>query len=169
MAPKVHHNRKYDCSSSGSGSLVTKLLLILMCCARVLTVQTSPKPTHEYRNAISSICRNSPDIWNLSVVTTERSMLIPYSIGAIQSMKRNFKLISSATHPRPNCVLVTCMLLLGGDIESNTGPIKFPCTMCGKPVAENQHALACDVCEKWSHIKCNGVSHEVYRQLQHLE
>ena len=89
------------------------------------------------------------------------------STGAIQSMKRNFKLINSATHPRPNCVLLTCMLLLGGDIESNPGPVKFPCTMCGKPVAKNQNALACDVCEKWSHIKCNGVSQSDYRQFQH--
>ena len=39
------------------------------------------------------------------------------------------------------------LILLGGDVETNPGPVKFPCTICGKPVKSNQMGVCCDECE----------------------
>ena len=39
-------------------------------------------------------------------------------------------------------------LLLCGNISLNPGPIRYPCTVCKKPVRSNQKALLCDNCDK---------------------
>ena len=44
------------------------------------------------------------------------------------------------------------VILLCGDIALNPGPIRWPCTVCGKCVRSNQRALLCDLCDKCSHI-----------------
>lgn len=48
------------------------------------------------------------------------------------------------------------LILLCGDIQSNPGPSKYPCTLCEKTVRYNQKALQCDECKEWTHIKCDG-------------
>ena len=45
-------------------------------------------------------------------------------------------------------------LLLAGDIQSNPGPVKFPCTTCNKNIRSNSKAIECDVCLQWTHVKC---------------
>ena len=57
-------------------------------------------------------------------------------------------------------------MLLSGDISLNPGPIRYPCTVCGKSVASNQKALSCDACQEWSHANCAGVDDSLYRRLQ---
>ena len=61
------------------------------------------------------------------------------------------------------------LLLLSGDIETNPGPVRYPCTMCGKPVKSNQRGIECSRCEKWTHAKCCGVSPEEYLRLGECE
>ena len=53
-------------------------------------------------------------------------------------------------------------ILLIFDIESNPGPIKFPCGECHKAVRSNQHGIACDDCETWFHTKCIRMSDTLY-------
>ena len=36
--------------------------------------------------------------------------------------------------------------------------IKFPCKICNKAVANNYHAVQCDKCHIWLHIKCNKIN-----------
>ena len=36
------------------------------------------------------------------------------------------------------------LLLLSGDIEINPGPVRYPCTVCAKPVRVNQRGVMCD-------------------------
>ena len=52
------------------------------------------------------------------------------------------------------------LILLAGDVEMNPGPARFPCTVCGKSVRRNQHAVSCDRCEMWTHAEvwryCEG-------------
>ena len=55
------------------------------------------------------------------------------------------------------------LILLSGDIHQNPGPIKYPCAICNKPVAKNQHALQCDA---WVHTKCDGISKEDYKRFE---
>ena len=58
------------------------------------------------------------------------------------------------------------LILLSGDIHQNPEPIKYPCAICNKPVAKNQHALQCDECDAWVHTKCDGISKEDYKRFE---
>ena len=60
-----------------------------------------------------------------------------------------------------NCVF----LLLCGDVSPNLGPIRYPCSVCKKPVKSNQKALLCDNCNEWSHAGCASIGSSLYREL----
>ena len=49
---------------------------------------------------------------------------------------------------------------------SNPGPVRFPCSVCFKPVRVNQRALQCDVCAYWCHCVCCGVDQHRYVTFQ---
>ena len=57
-------------------------------------------------------------------------------------------------------------LILAGDIQTNPGPTRNPCSACQKAVTKNHRALSCDSCELWCHIKCGNFSPAQYTQLQ---
>jgi len=44
--------------------------------------------------------------------------------------------------------------------------IQFPCGVCSKPVADTHRAIACDICQKWIHIKCNNFDKNDYKFFQ---
>ena len=44
--------------------------------------------------------------------------------------------------------------------------IKFLCKICNKAVANNHHAVQCDKCHTWVHIKCNKINQQTYKFLQ---
>ncbi len=72
---------------------------------------------------------------------------------------------------KPRCIrktLCVMLLILGGDVQLNPGPIKHPCSICLLSVRSNQRAVLCDGCHLWSHIKCSGVSLDDYDRLQVL-
>ena len=52
------------------------------------------------------------------------------------------------------------LLLVAGDVEPNPGPVRFPCTVCQKPVKCNQRGIQCSICANWTHAKCGSVSTE---------
>lgn len=59
-------------------------------------------------------------------------------------------------------------LLACGDISSNPGPKrniapKFPCRECQKNVRNNQDAIMCAQCGVWSHVKCLGMSFNIFK------
>lgn len=43
---------------------------------------------------------------------------------------------------------------------------RFPCGCCGGAVRWNQEAIECDICSKWLHCRCIGVSKSEYAKLQ---
>ena len=47
--------------------------------------------------------------------------------------------------------------------------IKDPCKICERPVAKNHHAINCDICETWVHIKCNRICKKTYQNLQNKD
>ena len=71
----------------------------------------------------------------------------------------------------PSSVLRLVFLFSAGDIERNPGPkqqvYKHPCGVCQSPVRSNQRGILCEVCYKWFHTKCIGVSNEDCSRLQH--
>ena len=56
-----------------------------------------------------------------------------------------------------------------GDISENPGPgktksaTKYPCGECRKAVKNNQDAILCACCHKWSHAKCLQISPTIFR------
>ena len=44
--------------------------------------------------------------------------------------------------------------------------VKFPCKICCKSVANSHHAIQCDNCNIWVHVKCNRINTETYKFLQ---
>ena len=61
-------------------------------------------------------------------------------------------------------------LLMCGDISENPGPgktksaTKYPCGECRKAVKNNQDAILCACCHKWSHAKCLQISPTIFAQ-----
>ena len=44
--------------------------------------------------------------------------------------------------------------------------VKFPCSVCEKPVAISHEAVFCDVCIRWVHVHCNNICKKTYRGLK---
>ena len=44
--------------------------------------------------------------------------------------------------------------------------VKFPCKICCKPVANSHHAIQCDNCNIWVHVKCSRINTQTYKFLQ---
>ena len=43
--------------------------------------------------------------------------------------------------------------------------VQFPCRACKKSVNKNHHALLCNLCGTWIHLKCNKLSKKDYTKL----
>ena len=60
-------------------------------------------------------------------------------------------------------------LLACGDVSVNPGPRKlktapkYPCNECQRAVRNNQDAILCSGCNKWSHAKCLHMSRTIFR------
>ena len=44
--------------------------------------------------------------------------------------------------------------------------VKFPCSVCEKPVVINHEAVCCDICNSWVHIYCNNICKKTYNNLK---
>ena len=44
--------------------------------------------------------------------------------------------------------------------------VKFPNSVCGKPVAINHEFMCCDLCNRWVHIRCNNICKKTYNNLK---
>ena len=44
--------------------------------------------------------------------------------------------------------------------------LSFPCKICNKNVNHKDHAIQCDICNCWVHIKCNNLNYIDYKYLQ---
>ena len=42
----------------------------------------------------------------------------------------------------------------------------FPCKICDKNINDKDHAIQCDICNFWVHIKCNNLNYIDYKYLQ---
>ena len=60
--------------------------------------------------------------------------------------------------PGKSLNLINTFLLIISGVETNPGPIKYPCGVCSKACRWNQKALACDDCDQWFHTACMGES-----------
>ena len=119
-------------------------------------------------NMISSVCVYCG--WVLTSVATQHGLqplgnLLCYIRFAPVCLKTpSCEVVSSSklSHLRRICtsrsLLTIPLVLFAGDVEVNPGPIKYPCTSCGKAVNKNQRGIVCDTCEKWTHASCCGIN-----------
>ena len=114
----------------------------------ILPWLTAPKTRYD-----STFCHSSYDS-----LSTTRNYSIRLSDKHIINLKSTE--LSSEFHT---------FLALSGDVHTNPGPIKNPCTVCLKPVATNHRALPCDNCQRLTHIKCDGVTPKDYTRLQNVK
>lgn len=50
--------------------------------------------------------------------------------------------------------LIKLLPLIGGQVELNPGPVKYPCGICTKAVKTGQRGVAFDKCDIWYHTSC---------------
>ena len=67
--------------------------------------------------------------------------------------------------PSKSLNFINTLLLIISGVETNPGPIKYPCGVFSKACRWNQKALACDDCDQWFHTACMGVSNSAYDNL----
>ena len=92
-----------------------------------------------------------------------------------RSSKRAFCKRLAATGDKGRLAWLFLLLLISGDIELNPGPVPEDttcasptsdlCPTCSLSVGENDLGIACDQCDNWFHLKCQGVSNKKYKEL----
>ena len=51
--------------------------------------------------------------------------------------------------------------------NTSTSNIVFPsCNISEKSVSDKDHAIQCDICQAWIHLKCNKLNHIDYKYFQ---
>ena len=103
-----------------------------------------------------------------AITFVERSHSIgvhPFMISQVRQLAYQYQLKRRNRNSRAVIVL---LLLLSGDVELNTGPVKFPCKICRRAVAINHRAVRCDNenCHQWVYIKCGKVTPDEYENIK---
>ena len=147
----------------------------LLTCLWVWLIILRLSPTHYHDPSMTTITGESPE----TVIFACRVMLDSYAVVAVDWKNSNRLRLKTRSiyrvHPRrlyrvhrPAAAIVT-LLLASGDIESNPGPVQYPCTVCEKPVKGNQRGIMCDGCSQWTHARCGGVGEAEYLLLNAQE
>ena len=77
--------------------------------------------------------------------------------------------LNTVTEPKSSSLYLSLLLLsIAKDIESNPGPVKYPCQICNKAVKWTTPGVCCDSCDGWYHKICMGMSSGVYSGLQNV-
>ena len=140
----------------------------LVTCLWVWLIILRLPPTHYHDPSMTTITGESPE----TVRFAHHVLLDSYGVVVVDWKKMNSLKLKTRgvyrVHPRmlyrvhrPAAVIVT-LLLASGDIESNPGPVQYPCTVCEKPVKRNQRGILCDGCSQWTHARCGGVQEAEY-------
>ena len=57
------------------------------------------------------------------------------------------------------------LVILAGDVGTNSGPVSDPSGICSKGCRRNQKAIQCDNCDSWFHAKCTRMTNSEYSDL----
>ena len=131
--------------------LITFYLLILSS----FVVQNTKDGQNYSLKTSANICKYHP-LTFIANTPLHKSTDIHYWLTCVKARK-----FTSTVKPSP---FLLALLMIGG-IETNPGPVKYPCVVCQKPCKSNQRAIACDDCDQWFHAKCMGISDKSYQQL----
>ena len=82
------------------------------------------------------------------------------SVGlSVKTLKNRFWSFKNIASESKNVALISCLLILSGDIQTNPGPTNnariYPCGLCELPVtSEHIDGIECDGCQVWHHRSC---------------
>ena len=135
----------------------------LLTCLWVWLIILRLPPTHHHDPSMTNVTGESPD----TIRFASHALLDSYGVVVVDWKRSNRLRLKTQgiyrVHPRrlyrvhrPAAVIVT-LLLAAGDVESNPGPVQYPCTVCEKPVKGNQRGIMCDGCSQWTHARCGSV------------
>ena len=105
-----------------------------------------------------------PSVVLVKVCAEEYCHVVQIGFCHLQLMRHSF--IVDVSVPPRYCFWLNCLLSLAGDIAVNPSPARFPCTVCSRPVCNNQRGIQCDGCQRWTHASCGHVSEEFYKQME---
>ena len=131
--------------------LITFYLLILSS----FVVQNTKDGQNYSPKTSANICKYHP-LTFIANTPLHKSKDIHHRLTCVKAKK-----FTSTVKPSP---FLPALLMIGG-IETNPGPVKYPCGVCHKPCKSNQRAIACNDCDQWCHAKCMGISDKSYQQL----
>ena len=87
--------------------------------------------------------------------------------------EKTFGMLSDSQSDKSLIAVKVMLIILSGDVEVQPGPtdktaqtLAFPCTMCNTEVGDDDWAIECDNCNKWTHVKCSDITEGEYRDLQ---
>ena len=134
--------------------MITGILLPIICTLTVLVVVQTPSDLKEitYRLARPCIRPNN---------------LEPTWISCQASLMKSTKWHIPLKKQRDSSLSYLCFILisLSADIETNPGPIDFPCGTCALEVCDTDPAISCDGCGQWFHIYCQSFGKDMYDDL----
>ena len=73
--------------------------------------------------------------------------------------------LCSSSANRHGRLFIFLSIILSGQVESNPGPVQYPCGVCENSVHDSHQAILCDGCDMWFHTSCSGVSTDEYQDL----
>ena len=105
----------------------------------------------------------------ISTINQEKSLLCCRVLSYTETKQMSIALLYQENRSRPlkmrsQATIRQLLLIISGTVEVNPGPgkIKFPCGECSKIVKRTQKSIACDLCDKWYHIKCVSMGDQVF-------
>ena len=87
-----------------------------------------------------------------------RSAVHSYSRGLSLGLRRGRSLKSANTF----CLLKILVIIQANDVESNPGPVEYPCGLCGVEVEDNDAGIECNDCKQWYHADCIHMNSHIY-------
>ena len=124
---------------------MSDLKFVAPLCIALLGLLTVSHVLQRPRNDPRSYNIPSGSDFNFAFASTQ-----PICAGLAQACDA-FRHVQSRNNNKNAVQFLFSLLLLGGDIQSNPGPVKYPCGICERPVKYNQRGIQCDFCNKWHH------------------
>ena len=144
--------------------LLRGAILLLFQCSLIYKHLSPPNSPHTSHDSYVII---QPEEGNITLFNPGSISLLltpsnPLSVSSKFDVRKST--INNINFGRSPSTWFTALLILSGDIELNPGPrsVRYPCKECGRACTSNPESIQCDSCESWIHVKCLGMSPQVF-------
>ena len=144
---------------------ITSCIILMLPMAYILALSVVTLLTSAKLTTYTQDCKETKGTYGLfppTVTNQEQCLWLSLTHGRVSRRLYNFCYWYKVKPTSARTLFAFLILLMCGDVETNPGPVRFPCGVCEKPVATNQRAMQCDSCDSWVHIKCDRMSTAEY-------